>query len=160
MNKILMLVCLIIGQCSSINAQTNKVDSLNFYINKLNWSSFGINCQYVLMLDLADDARKIIALPNKEKTKLLLRHIEDSTKTVIIHVLLTELLEPNKSLLSYRYNYQGKEITGITFSYNGISWSDTDGKKPTIDRNNIITAKQYWVGKFLKKQINRNVNYL
>src|ERR1700722_4927474 len=70
--------------------QTKPIDSTAYYINKLNWKSFGITSNYVSQPYLLEDAKKIISINDKNKVKKLIKALSNEEKTVVIHMILTQ----------------------------------------------------------------------
>lgn len=85
-------------------------------------TSFAITNDHVSSLLLKDDALRLINLRDGGKINRLLSSIENSEKTVVIHVILTQILEPGKGAFSYKYNY-GKDSTvqSVLYQYNGLT---------------------------------------
>jgi hypothetical protein len=131
-------------------------DSLKCYINKLGWNSFNIVAYSVFSkVELDADSKKILALKNKYKTYQLLKSADKSDKMVIVHLILTKIVEPDKFNLETKFIYTKKadgtldpgHINGVTYTVNGISWIEhfeKDNKSYSISIDDSLKMKMYW----------------
>lgn len=141
---------------SSFCQDTKKIDTTSFLISRLNWNSFAFAENYGISLQIGQDAQYLIEISDSSKYSKLLNSIEDSTKTVIIHVILTKLLEPRKGVFSSRLNYVNNDyhldILSVSYKYNNLSWAETSfTHKYLIDANEIHKIKEYWERKIYGK---------
>jgi hypothetical protein len=121
-------------------------DSVGIYISRLNWNSFEIATTYVPQVALTGDAKRLIEIKGKAKIKKLLDSIVIDQKTVVIHMILSQLFEPTKKKFAEFYNYRkDSTIKSIIFSYNGLKWtSDNSLQNNNISKAEINRIKQYW----------------
>lgn len=145
---ILVLILLVF---KGSTAQVNKSEDLMcFYIKKLNWNSYSVSTTYGSFPYLLDDAKKIISINNKHKKIRLLQSISDSTKTVVIHIILTKILEPKKQIFSQVPHFSMDTINNFTYTFNGLSWNmNIVGPNVNyhINQDEINKIKQYWNNK-------------
>ena len=114
----------------SLIGQADK-DPLSNCIDKLGWDSFKINVFPVsFKLSLDDNAQKIITIKHRNKCQILMRSV-DADKAVVIHIVLTKILEPEKyyiqDSLIYHKDSNGKlnsqKIDSVKYTLNGVSWN-------------------------------------
>ena len=149
---------------SILFARTNAIgqtqDSTIYHIEKLNWDSFNVIPQYATIETFFDEnARKLVTIRDIKKFNKLLHYISEADKSVAIHAILTKIYEPEKLLVSVRYNYKndsnGKEIPsqmiGMTFSFNNITWDIkfNNDEQPSyfIANSEVLKIKEYWQNK-------------
>ena len=123
---------------ASARSQPAAVDSVDFYINKLGWHSSGVACKYFCEVALYDDAKRLIGLSDPRKIQKLISHLRDSSKTVVIHLILTKTLEPLDGCFGMWPNY-GKDgkISTMGYEYNGLRWASDSAWNNTISRELI-----------------------
>src|ERR1700683_289201 len=129
----------------SAKSQPAAVDSVDFYINKLGWRSSGVACKYFCEVAFYDDAKRLIALPDPRKIQKLISHLEDSSKSVVIHLILTKILEPLDGSFGMWLNY-GKDgkISTMGYEYNGLHWASDSAWNNTISREEVDNITHYW----------------
>ncbi len=122
-----------------------SADSVNIYISRLGWESFSVATTYIPQLVLKEDAKRLIAIKGKAKIKKLLDSIVISQKTVAIHIILSQLLDPTKRQFGESYNY-GKDSTikSVVFSYNGLKWARDSLQENSISQEEINRIARYW----------------
>jgi hypothetical protein len=137
-----------IGICQDVK----PVDSLGLYINQLSWASFEISNNYISSLILKDNAKSLISLKDERKLPELLMNINDSSKTVAIHIILTQIIKPMDNALTLHYEYaKDSTISYVLYSYNGLTWCyENKRNKNHIQKNNIAKIEKYWQGKIRK----------
>jgi hypothetical protein len=136
----------------SYSQQTNYADSIDFYIKNLSWSSFEITNNYISQLTLNHDAKRLIELEDKNKLKKLLRAITEKDKTVIIHVIFSQILEPDSSNFLQVYKYaKDSTVESVQYTYNGLRWFKDIGGRNHIYGNGIRMSRKYWRNKVLEK---------
>jgi hypothetical protein len=120
-------------------------DSADIYIGRLGWESFAVTWTYVPRLFLKEDANRLIAIKDRTKIRKLISNIADSQKTVVIHQILTSLLERGNSGFGVTYKY-GKDsnVKGCVFTYNGLTWATDSLWKNSISREEIDKVERYW----------------
>jgi hypothetical protein len=129
-----------------VKAQSSKgADSVGIYISRLSWNSFVIGSTYVPQFALSEDAKRLIEIKDKLKIKMLVDSIQDSRKTVVIHMILSQLLDPSNRQFGESYNY-GKDSTvkSVVFSYNGLKWARDSLQENSISEAEINRIERYW----------------
>lgn len=130
----------------------DKSDSLLMYINDLNWTSFNITTNYISNLTLSVNAKRLVDLKDNRKLQELIKNLKDSDKTVAIHIILTQIIEPNNNTFAYHYEYgSDSTINSIKYSYNGLTWyCQNKINRNYIKCNDISLIKKYWINKTTK----------
>jgi len=123
-----------------------EVDSVNIYISKLGWHSFGIAYLYYGQVSLYEDAKRLIAIQDESKIKKLIESIRNNEKTVVIHLILSKIVEPRKKEFTEHYNYGSDSlIQTINYSYNLLAWTwDYRNKNGSISPEEIKKIDRYW----------------
>jgi hypothetical protein len=126
----------------------NSRDSVEIYISRLDWNSFEIASNHFSQLLLRADAQRLISISDSTKLKKLLGNLEDSSKTVAIHIVLTKLLDPmldpSKKGFSYRYYYsKSNRPEKVVFSFNDLHWARKSSQW-YIEKKEILKVKEYW----------------
>jgi hypothetical protein len=137
-----LIILVLLG---SLKFSYGQNDSSIFYIKKISWNSFVITTNYVSILSLKDEAKKLITLEGKGKVKKLIQCLNDKNKVVAAHVILTQMVEPDSSKFSQLYNY-GKDSTviGVQYSYNKLSWNWSENFGNKINKSDMLAIKRYW----------------
>src|SRR5271170_7818592 len=139
--RILITSCLLIF-LEVATCQINNIDSTSFYISKLNWDSFSESGDHFPNLYLMGDAKKILEIKDKHKIRKLVNCIQDSEKTVAIHIILTKLLEPQKANLNNHFHYKTDgSMQMVEFEYNSLMWSTRDVGNYQISQSEIKKIK-------------------
>lgn len=129
---------------------TKSIDSVEVYIKKLNWESFVITTNYVSEIVLKEDALKLVELKRGNTIKQLISNIDNPEKTVVLHVILTKMIEPEKQKFSYSYNYASDStIQSVVYNYNGLSWIRNKENVSSVSNESITVIKNYWRDKKL-----------
>lgn len=156
-NKRYILLFVILTICNIGVCQSHKVDSIDYYIRKLDWKSFGITTNYVAKPYLLNDANKIISIKDKAKVRKLIQFIKVDSKTVAIHMILTKLLEPNKAEFKQSYIYgSNSTVTGVNYIFNGLSWKKEEKSGYSILKKDISNVKKYWLTRPAKVSLGRD----
>ncbi len=136
-----------------IGQDVKSVDSLEFYIRQLNWTSFEISNNYIPFLTLKDIGNRLVSLKDERKLQELLKNINDTNKTVAIHIILTKIIEPLKNEFSQYYEYaKDSSICTVRYSYNGLTWYYENKKdKNHIQKGNRSEIREYWNERIKKK---------
>ncbi len=154
MKKIFLFIVLLVFPGLCFFAQSSiKEDSINFFVNRLNWNSFGMTGNYINQVFLNEEAEKLtqISVDSIERFEMLLKEIEIEERTVSVHLILSKIFEPQKKTFkqSNILSVNGSD-GGFIFSYNGLSWKfDVARKQYSISQNEILKIKKYWGEKLL-----------
>jgi hypothetical protein len=136
-----LILCFTIARSQSLPT----TDSVEIYLSRLGWHSFGVAWKYFPQLSLYEDAKRMIKINDETKIKKLIIGLADSQKTVVIHQILTSILEPgNDSFgVSYIYGKDGR-VNGCDFTYNGLQWSTDSLQKGSVSQEEINKVERYW----------------
>jgi hypothetical protein len=139
---ILMFFLISLAKCKS----STGVDSVNIYISRLGWNSFGITGTYVPRIAFYDDARRLVKINDKTKVKKLIENIREEQKTVVIHLILSQIIEPSRGDLGEHLNYENNSaVKSVDYLFNGLTWTDNSKENRTsISLNEIDKIEKYW----------------
>ena len=141
------------GFANSQQAKTNIKDSTSFYISRLNWHSIEYSGTYFQKLYLTDEAKIILSVKDSSKIQKLITAMDHSNKTVAIHILLTQLLEPKNQIFRERFQYGNNNLVQrVDNIYNSLVWSTSDGIHFQINKLEISRIKEYWKSKTHQKK--------
>jgi hypothetical protein len=120
-------------------------DSVDIYINRLGLRSSGIAWTYVPKIALYEDAQRLIAIKDMTKIQKLINSLGDSSKTVVVHLILSHLVEPENSGIQCRYNY-GKDgkVESTAYVYNGLEWLWDSNWNNIVSREEIDLIQRHW----------------
>jgi hypothetical protein len=142
-----IFVAIFLSSFFLVKAQSlGGTDSLTIYISRLGWNSFVIGSTYVPQFALGEDAKRLIEIKDRSKIKMLVDNIPDAQKTVVIHMILSQILEPRKSAFG-EYLHYGKDsaVKSVTFSYNSLKWTgDFMRGHDSVSRDEIDRIDRYW----------------
>jgi|ERR1700722_14000454 len=137
----ILLLCFI----SAKSQPSTKEDSVDIYISRLGWQSFAVAWTYVPQLALRGDANRLIKIQDESKIRKLVNNLADSQKTVVIHQILTRLLEPDNNAFGVTYNYgKDSKVKGCVFTYNGLRWTTDSLQENSISLEDINKVEKYW----------------
>ena len=91
----------------------------------------------------------------KPATEKLIKVLPDKNKTVIAHIILTQIWSDNiaKIYFSTKYIYNNcNELIGWHNIYNGLVWEWYSGKDDSIIQVEIDKIENYWTKKLIEKQ--------
>jgi hypothetical protein len=140
-------------------ANTEKVKQL---IASLSWNSIAMDCMGgMLVLTHSDKTEQKLLSIGKEATKQLIYSLGDKSKTVIAHIILTQLWEPQngQNILGTKYIYKDcNNLIGWHHVYNGLVWDWHEDKGQTIGQKEISKIKNYWTSKIIDHRPTQNLN--
>ncbi|MFN8359100.1 MAG: hypothetical protein U0264_04220 [Candidatus Kapaibacterium sp.] len=139
------------------NLAFGQIDSARIYllVNRLSWKSISMNCMgTIIMLTHEDSTEKAILKIGKPATNKLIEALDDTSKTVIAHIVLTQIWNDNKNrLLSEKYIFKEcNQRVGTHYVYNGLVWEWYDGKDFGIRQSEVEKIKKYWIAKLIDKK--------
>lgn len=138
-----ILFCFVFCKTSKQN-QNLTVERL---IKCISTSSFYITTNYVQELVISDTCVKELLLMKEKPLYLLKNSLNDSSKTIIIHLILTKLIQPDSFVLKIEPVYkQGTEfdIDYVNYSLNNLRWKWYPNNSYHVDRKSIIEIEKYW----------------
>lgn len=138
---------------------------INEFVNQLSWKSISINCiATMLMLTHQDSTEKVLVKIGKPATNKLIAALSDISKTVIAHIILTQIWgnNKNKNYFSVKYIYKDcDQLVGTHYTYNGLVWEWFSGKEDAIRQSEVEKIKKYWTAKLIdKKEVSINTDKL
>jgi len=140
MKKVYLIICLLL---SNYSYSQNKNDETQELINNLSWNSFEFVINYGTSLVLDENSKKLISL-GKDISKELLSELKNEEKSVIIHMILTNIWEPE--LFFWKTCYQNKledNFNHIEYSLNNLSWYNFKDKL-SVDPYEVNRIYNYW----------------
>lgn len=147
--KILLTALLSIVSTISFSQQIAAKDSLHEAINNLNWESFAIETTgWKVTCVLNDNAQKITSMKDPDKYEKLINAISDSSKTAVIHIILSKCVNARTIIEDGSKNIGPKRVP--VFSYNGLKWAEYRNKKWIVD-DGMNTIKKYWTDVLITK---------
>lgn len=151
---------LLIGH-SYVNAQT-KTDKVNQLIDSLSWNSISIDCMGgMLVLTHSNKTEQELLRIGKDATNQLISALNQQQKTVIAHIILTQLWEPQngQDFLGTKYIYKNcNNLIGWHHVYNGLVWDWHEDTDQTIEQKEIDKIKNYWISKLIDKRPIQNLS--
>ncbi len=147
-----ILPLLLVLQCNFLFAQINKTDSIKQHLDSLNWNSFTIAVTYLAHLKISPNAEELTRFDEKQVAAMLFKSLSVESKTVISHLILFKIFEPEKAGLTTTYNYKNDSINSpvsfVTFTYNSLSWHfNIENRTYSISDEEIDRIKNYWKAK-------------
>ena len=135
-------------------SQRSNEDSADIYISRLNCNSAIVTTTYFQVLMLDSNGQRLVYLSDKSVNRKLISHLDDTTKVLAIHIILTRRLEHSKSGLGYEYIYDSeyKKIVRVNYRCNNLTWYYFTGEdNPNcffrIDKSELYKIKFYWTQK-------------
>ncbi|OSZ73882.1 hypothetical protein CAP36_17970 [Chitinophagaceae bacterium IBVUCB2] len=114
----------------------------------------------MLVLTHSDKAEQELLSIGKEVTKQLIYSLDDKSKTVIAHIILTQLWEPKngQNFLGTKYIYKDcNNLIGWHHVYNGLVWDWHEDTDHTIEEKEINKIKTYWTSKIIDQRPTQNL---
>jgi hypothetical protein len=149
------LLIVMLAKTNVLVCQAFHQDSIKSYIQHLSWKSFWIEQGYADELKIENEAGRLISIKTNKVVKGLLAKIANNEKTVVIHIILTKIFEPENDRFEEVFTYAAKKdsILSVTYTYNHLSWtySPTTGAN-SIAKSEINTIEAYWNEKIKRKR--------
>ncbi|WP_143032714.1 hypothetical protein [Polaribacter dokdonensis] len=139
--KEIVLFLLLIINFNSFSQNESKVKEL---IQNLSWSSFYFQINYGTALILNDDSKELIEIGKSCSTDLL-EELKTTEKSVVIHMILTKIWEPEVFFWKQHFNEnkENEEWNFTEYSLNNLSWYEYKDKS-SIDPFEINRIYNYW----------------
>jgi hypothetical protein len=137
----ILLLCFASAKSQSLT----KTDSVDIYISRLGWESFVVATTYIPQPVLREDAIRLVEIKDRAKVRKLINNIVINQRTVVIHQILTSLLDSGNYHFHMTYHY-GKDsiINGFDYTYNGLQWTTDSLNKSSISQEEINKIDRYW----------------
>lgn len=132
----------LITSCKSTAQESNpKIDKL---ISNLSWDSFIVDVTYGTQLKFNETATQL-ENSGKKSSKSLLKALNDSEKTVVVHMILTKIWEPEVFFLTTPICSDISDDDYSLYILNNLVWhkSNTDSLW-LLDEKNKGTIINYW----------------
>ncbi len=126
--------------------------SAELYISKLNCNSAIVTSTYFEQLLLDSIGNLLVELADKDLNRKLLPYLNDKSKVLAIHIILTKRLEHETLMFRAEYVYHNKNIIRVNYSCNNFNWYYLIGENNrdcffNIDDSEINKIKYYWTEK-------------
>jgi len=129
--------------CKSIAQESNsKTEQL---ISSLSWESFVLDVTYGTQLKLGDTAVELENM-GKKTSNSLLKALNDSNKTVVAHMILTKIWEPEVFFLTTPICSVVNDDDYSLYILNNLVWhkSNEDTSLWLLDEENKKVIINYW----------------
>lgn len=150
---ILLLVFYLITGLSF--GQTESEKRISELIDKLNWESVTIDCNYDLVLTQTDSISNELVEIGKPITNQMLSALRIPEKSVASHIILTRIYKDTEKRIEgigTKYIRKNcKESVGWHHIYNGINWEWISGDGLSISQSQMDLASNYWNKKLILK---------
>lgn len=143
---------------TTLNSVVGQPDTVNINkrINQLSWESISMNCiATMLVLTHEDSTEKALVKIGKPATNKLIAALDDTSKTVIAHIILTEIWGDKKSktyFSEWPIYKDCNQLIGSHYIYNGLVWEWYSGGNNIIRKSEVDKIKQYWTAKLIEKK--------
>ena len=115
----------------------------------------------MLVLTHHDKTEQELLKIGKEATNELIAALDNKAKTVIAHIILTQIWEPQngQNFLGTKYIYKNcNNLIGWHHVYNGLVWDWHEESDLTIEQNEVDKIKNYWKSKLIDKTSTSTLN--
>lgn len=130
----------LITSCKSIGQENNP--EIKKLVSNLSWDSFIIDITYGTQLTFDETATRLEKI-GKESSNSLLKALEDSNKTVIAHLILTKIWEPEVFFLTTPICNDDNEYS--LYVLNNLIWhKSNDDTLWLLDEKNKEIIINYW----------------
>lgn len=147
-NIILLILTLVCGLSFGQTATELRISEL---IEKMNWETIPIDCNYTLVLKEYDSNANELVEIGIQANNQLLEQISNPEKSIGIHIILTRINEPDKYQklgLGTKYIYKDcDELIGWHYVYNGIVWEWIEDRGQIISESELKKLTNYWNNK-------------
>ncbi|MFT3701778.1 MAG: hypothetical protein QM802_05385 [Agriterribacter sp.] len=153
--KIVIPILLFLTVQYSAVGQSDTI-KINELVNQLSWKSISKDCvATMLMLTHEDSTVKALVKIGKPATNKLIAALDNTSMTVIAHIILTQIWGDNKSkyYFSEKYIYKDcNQLVGTHYTYNGLVWEWYSGREDVIRQSEVDKIKKYWTAKLIDKK--------
>lgn len=142
--KLLSLTLMIFASSSVFSQNVIVGDSINYYVRMLSWESLHLKTTYATELVLSRNAEKLITKDEAVVEKLC-SEISNKKKTVVVHMILSKIYDPENSKLEGQYIYKDDTIIGVNYLFNTLTWRyDVKKNQYTIQTDEVKRIKRFW----------------
>lgn len=142
---ILLIAVLACGLSPSSKAQAGTSDQeIAYLVSQLSWNSVGGECRFYWHIFPAGEAAEKLLEVGKPATDELLKVLEDESRGVAAHLILSQIWEPET--VAYGTRLEGDKFIHM---YNGLEWADVINEKEMsieykVERFNLIINAGSW----------------
>jgi hypothetical protein len=130
-------------------------------IEGLSWNSYRASHSYRTIFVGHDQTYYELIKEKEQSGEILFNFIDKADKTVPIHIILTQIFEPDRNFFLplikfYTCNYfkiNFKQLAGTHFIYNGLVWESNKNGPNSINKYQIERIKHLW-----DLRLHKNVN--
>lgn len=131
----------LVTSCKSIQERKAKTKDL---VSNLSWKSFTIDVTYGTQLILDETANKL-ENQGKKSSKNLLKALNDSNKTVVAHMILTKIWEPEVFFLTTPICSEMSDDDYSLYILNNLIWYKPNNSSVWfLDEKNKKIIIDYW----------------
>lgn len=155
MKATILIITFLLGW-SAPNVMLGQSDSarINQLIDQLSWKSITTGLiWHSQILTFEDSTVKELIKIGKPTSEKLLIALNDTNKTVISHIILTEIWSENRNVrsLDYKTIYKNcNELIGVHEICNGLVWEKYYTGALIIRQAEISKIKKYWNAKIIE----------
>jgi hypothetical protein len=131
------------GSFSTLKAQDNASNQeIAGLVSQLSWDSVGGECRFYWHIFPTGEAAKKLLKIGKPATDELLKVLEDESKGVAAHLILSQIWEPKN--ISWENRIEGDDFVHV---YNGLKWADVLKKrsvKRRVNKVDLVKNAEEW----------------
>ncbi|WP_430467168.1 hypothetical protein [Winogradskyella ouciana] len=147
-----LLFSLLISCSEKVNQpiNQNKIDKeeIEKLISTLSWDSFIVYTNYATTIEVTNKNASILENKGKSITPYLVDALKDKEKTVIAHIILTNIWEPEVNFINYYYCIEDPFYeTHYQCLINNLKWymPTSENYSRQIDEYDQNRIFEYWV---------------
>jgi hypothetical protein len=148
--------------CSSVPKENKKHLDKNLVknlISNLSWNSIEIITNYGTSLNIVGKEAIELEKLGKQVSLDLLNEFKDYDKSIVIHLILTNIWEPEVNFLKVMYSDLPKsEEVMIEYRVNNFSWYESPGNNSSFSIDTVERGKiyNYWSKRIEEVKLNKN----
>jgi hypothetical protein len=135
------------GQQPKSEADPQEIKNL---VPQLSWDNVGLECHLFLVVKPAGEVADKLIKIGKPATEELINALEDESKGVAAHLVLTAIWEPKKAAYQIRYIYENDDPKnnpkplGWTYTYTGLKWAWDGEKGNVVEKSDLSEIARRW----------------
>lgn len=146
-------ILLFLTSCSKqINERSEKNEIINEQeikklVSTLSWDSFIVYTNYAITLKVTNKNASVLENKGKMVTPYLINALKDKEKTVIAHIILTNIWEPEVNFINYYYCIEDPfHETHYQCLINNLKWymPNSENNLRQIDEYDQDRIYKYW----------------
>ncbi|MFC0603502.1 hypothetical protein [Winogradskyella pulchriflava] len=138
-----------VNQLTTQEKNTDKAE-IEKLISTLSWDSFIIYTNYATTFEITNKNVAILESKGKSITPYLVNALKDEEKTVIAHIILTNIWEPEVNFINYYYCVENPFYEmHYQCLINNLKWymPTTENNTRQIDEHDQDRIFKYWVNR-------------